>query len=576
MRVRIRVLGQFSVTVGDAVIASEAWRRERGAAVVKLLAVSPGHRLHREQMMELFWSDLDPEAAGANLRKAIHFARRSLGEHRLLETSGDVIALAPNDELVIDSEQFELAAQQALETQAPADCERAANLYAGTLLPDDRYVEWLEEPRKELEERYARVLKAGKLWERLVRLDPANEQAQCALMQAALDAGDRGEVIRLFQRLRERLRLDLGVGPKAATVALYERALALSEVAPSSVVERVRASLAWGLVHLHSGELEKAERIARETREVALGADLAREVGECTALLGQAAHLQGRFQEVFRAEFSEWVRKPGGAPQIFDAHLCLTQFCLCGVGGHVQIGAAARELYALAEQADSDPGRALATLCMGEAELFSGHIDEAARLLRDSEQLHERTHGTAGHVMTLQRLAEVELSLGHLAQADELVRRALVVVETTWLNPHLLIRLLGLLVQTAPTFAQAEGSIARGDQMLADGSSCHPCSMGFRVASTIALAEAGELERVGRRIDEAERLSGMWGGGPWVAALWEARGVQRRAQGNEERAQAAFGEAADRFAELGRELDERRCRARSREKSVLPGESPRA
>ena len=44
--------------------------------MVKLLALAPGHRLHREQLMESLWPDLDPDAAGANLRKALHFARR--------------------------------------------------------------------------------------------------------------------------------------------------------------------------------------------------------------------------------------------------------------------------------------------------------------------------------------------------------------------------------------------------------------------------------------------------------------------------------------------------------------------
>ncbi len=54
--------------------------------------------------------------------------------------------------------------------------------------------------------------------------------------------------------------------------------------------------------------------------------------------------------------------------------------------------------------------------------------------------------------------------------------------------------------------------------------------MAFRVASASTLAEMGELDQVGRRLDEAERISAMWHGGPWVAAVWEARGIQRRAE----------------------------------------------
>ena len=289
MRVQILLLGQFRVSVGDTVIPADAWRRERAAALVKRLALLARHRLHREQAMELFWPDLDPDAAGANLRKAIHFARRSLGEHDLLEVNGDIVALAPRAELVIDTEEFDAAAKAALSGQDGSECKRAADLYGGELLPDDRYVEWLEEPRQQLRERYARVLKAGKLWERLVTLDPTDEQAQCALMQAALDAGNRAEAIRLFQRLRELLRVELGVGPRAATIAIYERALATSGAAPVSPLDRIRASLAWGLVHLQSGDFAKAESIARETRSLALGAELGREVGR-----GQRAPRTGR------------------------------------------------------------------------------------------------------------------------------------------------------------------------------------------------------------------------------------------------------------------------------------------
>ena len=389
MRVQILLLGQFRVSVGDTVIPADAWRRERAAALVKRLALLARHRLHREQAMELFWPDLDPDAAGANLRKAIHFARRALGEHDLLEVNGDIVALAPKAELVIDTEEFDAAAKAALSGQDGSECKRAADLYGGELLPDDRYVEWLEEPRQQLRERYARVLKAGKLWERLVELDPTDEEAQCALMQAALDAGNRAEAIRLFQRLRELLRIEFGVGPRAATIAIYERALAMSGAAPVSPVDGIRASLAWGLVHLQSGDFAKAESIARETRGLALGAELGREVGEASALLGLAAHMRGQWRDLFLTEFTEWIRAaPKFVSNMFDGHLCLAQFCLCGSSGLEETRSTAQELLSVAEREGSVAGRALALVCLGETELFSGRLDEAERLLDEAERLH--------------------------------------------------------------------------------------------------------------------------------------------------------------------------------------------
>ena len=94
--------------------------------------------------MEAFWPDLDFEAAGANLRKAVHFARKTLGAHELVEISGDVVALAPSAEVSIDIEQFDSAAKAALRGAEASAYERAADLYGGELLPDDIYVDWLE------------------------------------------------------------------------------------------------------------------------------------------------------------------------------------------------------------------------------------------------------------------------------------------------------------------------------------------------------------------------------------------------------------------------------------------------
>jgi hypothetical protein len=53
----------------------------------------------------------------------------------------------------------------------------------------------------------------------------------------------------------------------------------------------------------------------------------------------------------------------------------------------------------------------------------------------------------------------------------------------------------------------------------------------------------------------------MWPSGAWHAAIWEARGVLRQAEGDTTRAAALYNEAADQFADLGRPLDRDRCRA---------------
>lgn len=567
MRVEVELLGQFRLSVDGRAAAD--WRRTSSVTLVKLLALARRHRLHREQVMDALWPDLAPEAAAANLRKAVHFTRRALGTHDIIALDGEIVALAPGAELAVDTALFEAEATAALQVNDAAACARAARRYAGELLPEDRYAEWADEPRQRLRELYVRLLETAALWEELIAVDPADERAVRALMQAALEAGNRGEVIRQFQRLRETLRVDLGVGPQAATVAIYEKALALGGAQPTAIAERVRGLLAWGIIQLNSGDFGDAGRKGAEARTLAIAADLGREVGEASALIGLAAHMQGQWQELFQSEFVDWVRGSASvASNVFDGHLCLAEFCLYRAGGHDQMAKAARNLLDIAEDAGSVPGRVLASLILGEAELFSGRLATAEELLTSAGQLSLEAGSFSGQALALHRLGEIALARGQKWRARRFLDRGLRVAGSTWLAPHMLIRFEALAVEAAATQSQAMEAIRQGDRRLAERCTCQPCSMGFRMASSIALAEAGELEQASRRIDEAERLAGIWQGGPWVAAIWEARGVHRHARGENEQASALFREAAARYAELGRPRDQERCLARTQAAEV--------
>src|SRR5712691_1956694 len=68
----IQLLGGFQVSAGGQRIADAEWRLRKARSLVKLLALAPRHRLHREECMERLWPSQDPEAAANNLHKALH------------------------------------------------------------------------------------------------------------------------------------------------------------------------------------------------------------------------------------------------------------------------------------------------------------------------------------------------------------------------------------------------------------------------------------------------------------------------------------------------------------------------
>ncbi|NUP74486.1 MAG: SARP family transcriptional regulator [Sinomonas sp.] len=553
------MLGSFSVVVDGRAVPDDLWKRTKAAGLVKILALAEGHQMHRDVLADLLWPDLGAPAAASNLRKAVHFARAALGFSGAVQARGDLFVLLPDSEVSIDAERFEADGRAAL--AASEGLPEALALYRGELLPDDRFAAWAEEPRDRLRTLYLRLLKAAARWDDVLKAEPTDEDAHRAIMVRALDAGDRESAIRQFERLCHRLRADLGVGPGAATVAVYEEAIADDS---RRAENRARATLARALIALNSGDLAEATSCARRARDWAISANLGREIGEASAVLGIAASMQNRWPELFEEEFLEFTRgDPARAGYVLDAQLCIADFCLCGPEGHRDMMRHAARLRTVAERAGSVHGQAMADLLLGEIALFSGDLAQAEMLLRSALELHRRAGAKSGEILTRHRLAELDLLQDRPADAAKEASRALVAAPSSWLEPHLVVRLYAVLVWAAGTPVQAVRIIERADAALSGRTVCSLCSMGYHVAAATSYALAGRLATARRRLATAEQLAGMWPGGPWHAALWEARGVLRRAEGRHDQANALLREAAASFAELGRPNDEARCLARA-------------
>jgi DNA-binding SARP family transcriptional activator len=566
----IALLGRFAVSVDGQPLPAGAWRHKRAAELVKILALADPHRLHCEYVTDRLWPDLAPDAAAGNLRKAVHFARAALNAATAISRDGAMLELCPGEPVLVDALAFEVAARA-----GQAD---ALDAYRGDLLPEDRYESWAAEPRQRLRALYLQLLKAAGLWERVLDADAADEEAHRALMRCAMDAGDRHAAVRQFERLREHLRTDLGVGPDRESLALYEQAISMR--GPGSGLpteaERTRALLARGLVQLNTGELGEAEQTAHQARTLAIDAHLGREIGEASCLLGIVANLRGEWKQRFRAEFATAARAdPDDSARVFDAHLCLAESCLYGPTGHEGMADYARELLTIAERAGCVKGRALAQFLLGEVELLSGRLGAAHQVLTSAVVLYKQAGAVSGQVLAMHRLAETAVAGAQWQRAAWLLQHSLDMAGRCWLEPHAVVRIHGTLVAATTNPHAATRRVEHADDVLGQRSVCPPCSMGFRVASAIAYARAGRLDQARRRLQAAERVAGIWPGGAWHAAVWEARGVLRQAEGDTRRAAALYHEAADQFAELDRPLDRDRCRAAAQRFAVAEATSSR-
>src|SRR4051812_35523247 len=224
--IQITLLGRFAVTVDDVPIADGAWTRRHAAALVKVLSLAPGRRLHREQVIDLLWPDDTIDEAAPKLHKAAHFARRAIDVPSSVVLRDDHVILCPETDTTVDVERFEDLARRALGEEDVTAARDALALYGGDLLPHDRYEEWAEERREQLRLRHLDLLRLDGRWETVVELDASDELAHLALMRRHATNGDRHAALRQFERMDRTLRRELGVGPGREATALRERLLA--------------------------------------------------------------------------------------------------------------------------------------------------------------------------------------------------------------------------------------------------------------------------------------------------------------------------------------------------------------
>ena len=237
-KVLIQMLGRFSVRVGETIIPEEAWHSKRGRALVKLLALAPGHLLKRDQAIEALWPDANLQSAANNLYQALHSARGVLETYQAgsLALEDGTLSLTGGAVLRVDLDCFEAAAARAKETREPELVQAAIAWYQGDLLPEDLYEEWTLQPRETLRQTYLKLLvdlahleetrqnyPAGiAALQRVLTADPSYEDAHVGLMRLYALSGQRQKALRQYQVLKEVMWEELETEPGRPATYLYE------------------------------------------------------------------------------------------------------------------------------------------------------------------------------------------------------------------------------------------------------------------------------------------------------------------------------------------------------------------
>jgi predicted ATPase/DNA-binding SARP family transcriptional activator len=226
----IRLFGPFEVALrGEAPPRFRSRTEER---LLALLTLRHGRDVERDWLAGLLWPGTEASVALSNLRRSLHYLRRTLGREapRLRSPTPRTLCLD-----LTGAEADVVAFDAAIARADIASLLQAVALYRGPLL-EGSAEEWVFQERRMREQTYLAALEtlaadargngdpatAEVFLRRAVAADPLRETAQRALMQTLAGAGNYAAAIHTYRELRDLLHRELHAEPDPATRALFE------------------------------------------------------------------------------------------------------------------------------------------------------------------------------------------------------------------------------------------------------------------------------------------------------------------------------------------------------------------
>lgn len=233
--IRLRTFGicQIEKTVGDDVTVLEL--QPAATAVLAYLAIArPPGRRRRDELLGIFWPELDDNRARTALRKTLHRIRAVLGE--------DVVLAHGTDSLELSSINFQCDTRHFENAFQAGNLQECMAWYRGDLLPGfygpetDSFERWLTAEREHYRRQAAVVaMKLIDHYENNREFTSATRLARIVASLAATDEriirrvlsmldrlGDRAGAMQVYKKFADDLWRDYGTRPSRETIQLIE------------------------------------------------------------------------------------------------------------------------------------------------------------------------------------------------------------------------------------------------------------------------------------------------------------------------------------------------------------------
>jgi len=235
--VQLRILGHTELSRPGGRTGSGVLRQPKRLALLAYLALATadGYR-RRDQIVALFWPDLDQAHARTQLRKLLHALRSVIGSDAFRTRGDEEIRLDPA-RVWCDAVAFSRNIKERQWTEA-------LELYRGDLLEGlfpggvgQEFEDWLEDQRAVLREQASQAAwecssaadlagrrsEAVELARRALELAPDDEEGVRRLIAVLDRYGDRAGALRLYGEWQSRLQAEYGAEPAPETRKLVRK-----------------------------------------------------------------------------------------------------------------------------------------------------------------------------------------------------------------------------------------------------------------------------------------------------------------------------------------------------------------
>jgi DNA-binding SARP family transcriptional activator len=252
--IQVQTLGAFRVWRNKQEVNSKEWGRDAAIQLFQfLIANRKRHSLHKEQIIDRLWGDLDQKSGLQNFKVAMHGVnkvlepdRKSRAESKYIDRQGasyhlkldhvwvDVEAIDQWTKIgnqLLNSGKHEAVLQSYME---------ATQIYNGTFLPNRLFEEWASEERERIQVSIlgtfislseillaSNPLECIRLSQSALQIDHTWEDAYRIQMKAYLAKGNRPMALKTYKLCQEVLRKEFDIDPLPETQQLHLQILGI-------------------------------------------------------------------------------------------------------------------------------------------------------------------------------------------------------------------------------------------------------------------------------------------------------------------------------------------------------------